>query len=41
MDLLNTGANGAQVVLIVAVLQQQRHIRRINRHLWPEVFRDD
>ena len=39
LNYLNTGAQTAQVVLILVVLQQQRDLKLIKRWLWPGIYR--
>lgn len=40
LPIVTAGANTAQVVLVLMVMQQHKRIIKIERKIWPDYFKD-
>lgn len=40
LPVITAGANTAQVVLVLLVMQQHKRLAKIERKIWPDYFRD-
>lgn len=40
LPIVTAGANTAQVVLVLMVMQQHKRLAKIEKRIWPEYFKD-